>query len=94
MGLGLGILLLVVGAVLSFTRFDNQLLNTNPDVVGWILMAAGLLALVIGTIQNRQRANTSHTSVIERRNIEEGHLEAEGGLDEGAQRRPRRREEP
>jgi hypothetical protein len=36
-------------------------------------MVGGLLALIVGTIQNRQRANTSHTSVVERRNIEDIH---------------------
>lgn len=75
MGIGLGVFLIVVGGILSFTRLDNQLLNTNLDPVGWILIVGGLLALVFGTIQNRQRANTSHTSVVERRNIEEGNVE-------------------
>jgi hypothetical protein len=37
-------------------------------------MVGGLLALIFGTIQNRQRTNTSHTSVVERRNIEEGNV--------------------
>ena len=38
-------------------------------------LAGGLLALIVGTIQNRQRTNTSHTSVVERRNIEEGNVQ-------------------
>ena len=75
MGIGLGIFLMVVGAILSFTRLDNQIAGTNLDVVGYILMAGGLLALIVGTIQNRQRTHTSHTSVVERRNIDEGNVE-------------------
>ncbi len=71
MGIGLGIFLLVVGAVLAFTNVESQLTgsNINLDVVGWILMAGGLLSLIFGTIQNRQRANTSHTAVVERRDV-------------------------
>ena len=75
MGIGLGVFLIVIGGILSFTTLDNSLLKTNLDVVGYILMIGGLLALIFGTIQNRQRANTSHTSVVERRNIEEGNVQ-------------------
>lgn len=75
MGIGLGVFLIVVGAILSFTTVDTQVIGVNLDVVGYILMVGGLLALVFGTIQNRQRANTSHTSIVERRNIEEGNVE-------------------
>ena len=75
MGIGLGVFLIVIGGILSFTRLDDTLLKTNLDAVGYILMIGGLLALVFGTIQNRQRTNTSHTSVVERRNIEEGNIQ-------------------
>ena len=74
MGIGLGVFLIVIGGILSFTRLDDTLLKTNLDAVGYILMIGGLLALIFGTIQNRQRTNTSHTSVVERRNIEEGNI--------------------
>ena len=67
MGIGLGVTLLVVGAILKFTNLDSNLLNTNLDMVGIILMIGGLLALIMGVIQNGQRANTSHTTVTERR---------------------------
>src|SRR4029453_5327863 len=75
MGIGLGVFLIVIGGILSFTTLENSLLKTNLEGVGYILMIGGLLALVVGTIQNRQRANTSHTSVVERRNIEEGNVQ-------------------
>jgi hypothetical protein len=67
MGIGLGVFLLVIGGILSFTSLDDSLLKTNLDTVGYVLMAGGVIALVVGTIQNRQQANTSHTSVDERR---------------------------
>lgn len=57
MGIGLGVFLIVVGAVCSFTTLDTQYLNTNLNTLGYILMAGGVLALVFGTIQNYQRAN-------------------------------------
>lgn len=75
MGSGLGIFLMVVGAIIAFTRLDNQYLNTNLDVVGWILILGGLLALIMALVMNRQRANTSHTAVVEQRRIEQGHIE-------------------
>ena len=67
MGIGLGITLLVVGAILKFTNLDTSYLNTNLDTVGWILMGGGVLALIMGVIQNAQRTRTSHTVVEERR---------------------------
>lgn len=67
MGIGLGVFLIVIGGILSFTSLDDSLLKTNLDVVGYVLMVGGVLALVVGTIQNRQQANTSHTAVIEHR---------------------------
>jgi hypothetical protein len=67
MGLGLGIFLIVVGAILSFTNLIDNAVNTNLDTLGWILIIGGVLALVVGLIMNGQRANTSHTAVVERR---------------------------
>ncbi|MEO7130869.1 MAG: DUF6458 family protein [Dermatophilaceae bacterium] len=67
MGIGLGVILLVLGAIMKFTTFDSDLLGTNLDVVGIILMAGGVIALIMGVIQNGQRTNTSHTVVEERR---------------------------
>ncbi|MCK0112115.1 DUF6458 family protein [Ornithinimicrobium sp. F0845] len=67
MGIGIGITLLVVGAIISFTDLDESLVNTDLQVVGWILMAGGALALIMGLIQNAQRSNSSHTVIEERR---------------------------
>lgn len=67
MGIGLGITLLVLGAIMYFTNLDTSLLNTNLNVVGIILMIGGVLALIMGIIQNGQRARTQHTTVMERR---------------------------
>lgn len=66
MGIGLGITLLVLGAILTFTNIDSRWLDTNLNTVGIILMAGGGLALIMGVIMNAQRTNTSHTQVTER----------------------------
>ncbi|WP_109472468.1 DUF6458 family protein [Ornithinimicrobium cavernae] len=67
MGIGLGITLLVIGAILSFTTLDSDYIGTNLNTVGWILMGGGALALILGLIQNAQRTRTAHTVVEERR---------------------------
>lgn len=65
MGIGLGIVLIVAGAVLSFSDIVDNAANTNLDVVGYILLAAGALACILALIMNAQRNNTSHTTVVE-----------------------------
>lgn len=65
MGLGLGIVLIVLGAIISFTTLDESIVSTNLDAVGWILIVGGALAIVIGLIMNAQRSNTSHRTVVE-----------------------------
>ncbi|XVX22041.1 DUF6458 family protein [Actinomycetota bacterium] len=57
--------LIVLGAILSFTDLVDNLVGTNLDTVGWILLLAGILSIVVGLIMNGQRAR-SHT-VVERR---------------------------
>ena len=67
MGIGLGIFLLVVGAIFYFTPLDSNLLSTNLNTVGIILMIGGALAIVLALIINAQRTRTQHTTVTERR---------------------------
>ncbi len=67
MGIGLGIFLLVVGAIFTFTPLDSNWFNTNLNTVGVILMIGGALALVMSVIINGQRNRTQHTVVKERR---------------------------
>jgi multisubunit Na+/H+ antiporter MnhG subunit len=65
MGLGLGILLLVVGAILAFA-VDYNLSGIELSTIGYILMAAGVLTLLLGLVMNTQRTNTSHKEVVDR----------------------------
>jgi len=69
MYIGGGIFLLVVGAILAFAISDTQVSGIDLSVIGWICIAGGVLAIVLSLMLNRQRANTSHTEVIERRDL-------------------------
>jgi hypothetical protein len=46
MSIGVGIFLIVVGAILTFA-LDATVAGINLDVVGWILMLAGVAGLVL-----------------------------------------------
>ncbi len=59
---GLGIFLLVVGAVLSFAVKDS-VAGVNLTMIGYICMGAGALAVILGLITNAQATNTSHKVV-------------------------------
>ena len=70
MGIGLGIVLLVVGAIFYFTNVDSSVLNMSTgtgNTIGIILMAAGALAIILALVMNAQRTRTQHTTVTERR---------------------------
>ncbi|GAA1166899.1 hypothetical protein GCM10009584_04850 [Ornithinimicrobium humiphilum] len=67
MGIGLGIVLLVIGAILAFAVNFTMAGGIEITTVGYILMAAGVLALILGLVMNTQRANTTHREVVERR---------------------------
>ncbi len=63
MGIGIGILLLVIGLVLLFAIKDFPAAVqdvVDPATVGWILVIAGVLALVLGVVMNQQRSKTTH----------------------------------
>ncbi|MBC9819779.1 DUF6458 family protein [Terrabacter sp. MAHUQ-38] len=70
MGIGLGIFLLVVGAIFYFTNLDSNVLNLSSgtgNTIGIILMIGGALAIILGLVMNAQRTRTQHTTVTERR---------------------------
>ncbi|HEU4511717.1 MAG TPA: DUF6458 family protein [Nocardioidaceae bacterium] len=65
MGIGLGVVLLVLGLilVLGVVQFDIQFID---DVaLGWIFLIAGILAIVLALVMNKQRTESRH--VEERR---------------------------
>ncbi len=67
MGIGGGIFLIVVGAILAFA-VNASVEAVNLALIGYIMMGAGVLAIVISLVVTAQRSNTSHREeVVERR---------------------------
>lgn len=56
MTIGTGIVLFVIGAILTFA-LDIEVQGVNIDVVGYILMGAGAVAVVVGIILMTTRRN-------------------------------------
>ena len=65
MGIGVGVLLIVVGAIVAFA-VDKDLDFVDSYVLGWILILGGILAIVLGFFMQAQK-NRSTTVVEERR---------------------------
>ena len=63
MGIGASIFLIAVGAILTFA-LDVRVAGIDIDVVGWILMIAGVLGLIFTAFiwgPRRRRAVTTTT---------------------------------
>ncbi len=68
MGIGLGIILIVVGLVLALGVVNIGAMDdyvVDAAALGWILFGAGVLAIVLALIINKQRGE--HHVVEERR---------------------------
>ncbi|WP_019872863.1 DUF6458 family protein [Sporichthya polymorpha] len=74
MGIGVGIFLAAVGAVLAFA-VEDTVRNVDLYAVGWILMIAGavsvLLDLVIFGPRRRAYVDTAAAPVVEERRVYE-----------------------
>ena len=95
MGIGLGIFLLVVGAIFYFTNIDSSVLNMSSstgNTIGIILMVAGALAIILALVLDAQRARTQHTVVTERRGAPDV-VERRVDGDEVVERRVEHRDE-
>jgi len=66
MSLGLGIFLIVLGGVLAFAIRD-QWSAIDLTAIGYVCLAAGVLAIVLSLVLSQQRRNTAHTTTVERR---------------------------
>jgi hypothetical protein len=69
MSMGIGIALLVIGAILSFAIRDS-VPGVNLTIIGYICMGAGALALILSLVVNAQASHTKNTSVVEHRDPE------------------------
>ncbi|MET7749375.1 DUF6458 family protein [Micromonospora sp. NPDC005367] len=70
MGIGTSIFLIAVGAILTFA-LDASPGGFDLDVVGWILMAAGVLGLIMTTIIWGRRRSAVVTTDQPVRQVEE-----------------------
>jgi hypothetical protein len=70
-GIGTSIFLIAVGAILTFA-LNIHIGGVDLDVVGWILMAAGVLGLIVTTmIWGNRRRDVVTTEPTEYRRVEE-----------------------
>lgn len=63
MGIGVGILLLVIGLILTLGAVDLPDAVTSvvdTGTVGWICVIVGALAIVLALVMNQQRSRTKH----------------------------------
>jgi RsiW-degrading membrane proteinase PrsW (M82 family) len=64
MGIGVGILLIVIGAILTFA-VDATVAGLDLKVVGWIFMLAGVAGLILFFyFWNRRRPHIPARSVV------------------------------
>ncbi|MDC7122548.1 DUF6458 family protein [Cellulomonas fimi] len=68
MGIGGGIALIVIGAILAFGVRDS-IDAIDLTMIGYICIGAGVLALILALIINAQRSNTSHREVVDHRTV-------------------------
>lgn len=59
MGIGVGIVLIVIGAILLFA-LDVDLPFVSDDTLGIILLLVGVLAVVLALVMNAQRGRSRH----------------------------------
>lgn len=64
MALGSGLFLAVVGAILAFAVRDT-IDAVDLTVVGYICLAAGVVAIIISLVLNAQSRNTTHHEIRE-----------------------------
>jgi hypothetical protein len=66
MGIGASVFLLAVGAILAFAVTREQVVGLNIHAIGYILMAAGLLGLILTLVIFGPRNRRADTVVEER----------------------------
>ena len=72
MYIGGGIFLLVLGAILSFAISDTKVSGIDLQVIGYICMAGGVLAIVLSLMMMNRARTTAHTEYLARRDVPPG----------------------
>ena len=68
MVIGLGIVLIVLGLVFALDVINMDTSAVDTGTLGWILLLAGLVAIIVSLVVNQQRSRS--TRVIEDRRDE------------------------
>ncbi|WP_183092188.1 DUF6458 family protein [Nocardioides stalactiti] len=68
MAIGLGIVLIVAGLILVLDVVNVDTTAVDTGTLGWILLVAGALSIVVSLIVNQQRSRT--TAVVEERRVQ------------------------
>lgn len=63
MGIAVGVVLLVVGAVLAFA-LKIHIAGVDIHLIGWIVMAAGLLSLIVGIAIQLPRSRRTRSTAV------------------------------
>jgi drug/metabolite transporter (DMT)-like permease len=66
MGIGLGIVLIVIGAIL-YCAVNADIPGVSDNTLGIILMVVGALAIVLALIQTQQLQRRRNTTVVDDR---------------------------
>jgi hypothetical protein len=66
MGIGVGILLIVIGAIL-YWAVEADIPAVSDDTLGIILMVVGVIAIILSLIQTQQLRSRRDTTVIDDR---------------------------
>lgn len=85
MGIGVSVFLLAVGAILAFA-VDVEVAGLELEVVGWILMAAGLIGLLLSLFLwgPRRRGTVEQRRVYDDRPARGSVVEERRTYDDGA----------
>lgn len=67
MTIGLGIVLIVVGLVFAFDAINLDTTAVDGQVLGWILVFGGILAIVVPMLIEQQRSLRTGRTVVEER---------------------------
>jgi uncharacterized membrane protein HdeD (DUF308 family) len=73
MVIGSGIFLIVVGAILAFA-VNVESSAVDLEVVGWICIAAGIIAVLVSLVVSAQARKTEHREIVDA-DVNERHVE-------------------
>ena len=65
MGIGAGIFLIAVGAILTFALQDNDIAGIDLPVVGVILMLCGLAGIILDFVLFAPRRRSARDTVVD-----------------------------